>query len=128
MAGVSPSGSFGVGGSFASPGTAYGSPVAGFSPQGGVATVGYDQPIANPNLPAAGTGQPTYYGAAASAAGANAAPYGQPTYGSGAYGQPSTNAAATQPSLPTASGVPSTWTGGASSSTSSVDSLQWRAR
>ena len=127
MAGVSPSGSFGVGGSFAAPGTAYGSPVAGFAPQGPIATVGYDQPIANANQSVAGAGQPAYFGPTASAAGANAATYGQPTYGQSPYGQASANAAATRPSLPTASGTPSTWTGGASSTTS-AGTTQWRSR
>lgn len=122
MAGVSPSGSFGVGGSFAAPGTAYGSPVAGFAPQGPIATVGYDQPVANANQSIAGAGQPAYFGPTASAAGSNAATYGQPT-----FGQPSANAAATQPSLPTASGAPSTWTGG-TTSTSNSGTMQWRSR
>ncbi|HEV7281322.1 MAG TPA: hypothetical protein VGN57_14055 [Pirellulaceae bacterium] len=127
MAGVSPSGSFGVGGSFASPGTGYGSPIAGFAPQGGVAAVGYDQPVANPTQPVVGMGQPAYYGPTASAAGANAAAYGQSTYGQPAYGQSSANAASTRPSLPSASGVPSTWTGGGSSA-SSAGPMQWRSR
>jgi hypothetical protein len=127
MAGVSPSGSFGVGGSFASPGTGYGTPIAGFAPQSAVATVGYDQPIAGGNQPAATAGQPTYYGATASAAGVVPASYGQPSYGQPTYGQSSGGAAATRPSLPSASGVPSTWNGG-SASASNASALQWRAR
>ena len=132
MAGVSPSGSFGVGGSFASPGTGFGSPVAGFAPQGGIAPVGYEQPIANVNSPVISAGQPTYFGPTASAASvvpASVAPasYGQPTYGQPTYGQSSGNAAATRPSLPTASGTPSTWNGGVSTS-SNADALKWRAR
>jgi hypothetical protein len=131
LAGVSPSGSFGVGGSFASPGIGYGSPIAGFAPQGAVATVGYDQPIAGSNQPVAGVGQPTYYGATANAARASAtgvapASYGQPTYGQ-TYGQSTGNAATTRPSLPSASGTPSTWNGGAST-TSSSGTMQWRSR
>lgn len=121
MAGVSPSGSFGVGGSFASPGTGYGSPIAGYAPQGAVATVGYDQPVATGTLPAAGVGQPAYFGPTANAATGIAGPYGQPTYGG------SVTAAATQPALPTASGVPSTWTGSAPT-TSSAGTMQWRSR
>jgi hypothetical protein len=127
MAGVSPSGSFGVGGSFASPGTGYGSPIAGYAPQGNVATVGYDQPIAGANPPAATAGQPTYYGAVAAAAGVAPASYGQPTYGQSDYGQSSGNAAATRPSLPSASGAPSTWNGG-SATASNANAMQWRAR
>lgn len=131
LAGVSPSGSFGVGGSFASPGTGFGSPVAGFAPQGAVATVGYDQPLAGSNQPVALAGQPTYYGATANAARAGAsgvvpAGYGQPTYGQ-PYGQSPSDAAATRPSLPSVSGTPSTWNGGAST-TSSSGTMQWRSR